>query len=353
MKRSLSVAMLIVGSFLGAGFASGREFVDLFDNGGTVFILMPLWVAILVFLLSFVYLQLASKMLRVSINQPVGINEFLLKKYSIFGDLFMLINSFVLLSIMISTIDTVGFSFGMRYPSLGTICTIIVGSVVIGGIGRILKVNNILCPILILILIFTYVFSIHSLSGLSFQTSNIFSNSLGAIGYVCFNLYLSVKVLTRQRTLTNQQIWLSSGLAAIIVGIFMTIIILAITKDKSIFYSDLPLISIAENYGSVSKILAATILVICAMNTLMIAFFSIFEWLDIVYNKVLRCAIIALIGIVISRLGYATIIIYIYPTLSIICILFMSLAIIKLTFLQFSNKKSNSTSISNQPLFVR
>jgi len=334
------VAMLIVGSFLGAGFASGKEFVELFDSGGKVSIVMPIVMAVLVFLISVVCLKIASKMLKTSVGRPIGINEFLLKKYTVFGDLFMLVNSFVLMAIMISTVDNVGYAYGLRFPSLGTICVALVSLVVLGGVGRLLKVNNIVCPILILLLIVTYIFGIQSFDGLSLSKGNVISNTMGAVGYVCFNIYLSIKVITKQRLLTNRQILLSSAIAGVIIGIFMSIIILAISVDSSVFYSDLPLIAIAAQYGTITKVIAGIILIVCAMNTLMIAFFSIFEWMDFVPNKIVRGLIIATIGLGISSLGYANIILYIYPSLSVISVIFMTLIVIKLISLKYKETRS-------------
>ncbi len=122
--RSMSVAMLIIGTMIGAGFASGREVVSFFGAVPNMFI--ALITGVLVFGCSVLFLFVGRRVRKSDIGE---VNGEVFGKLRPLADVFMLFNSMTVLGAMLAATDSLASEFIDIRPFasivLGIVCAII------------------------------------------------------------------------------------------------------------------------------------------------------------------------------------------------------------------------------------
>lgn len=215
--------MLIIGTIIGAGFASGREIVAFF--GTTPAPLVALVCAALVFVMCLVFLFVGQK----AEADDIGtVNKKLAGKFDVVLNIFLLFNSVISLSAMLAGFDSL---FGSIYP-LKPLYSVLFGAVsvlvVTKGLKGLLRCNAVLVPALILIIAAVTLTNVNSPSFSSFTAKTAYRS----FSYISMNMMLAAAVLT-VHGLTKKQIIAASAVTAVIVGALLMMFMLALGSSSA------------------------------------------------------------------------------------------------------------------------
>lgn len=307
--------MLIVGTIIGAGLASGQEIVVFFAQYGFV----SLFFLIAVFALFY-----------------FGFREFLcfgkncyeidFKKNKVFA-IFDGFSFFIFIAIgsaMLAGANSLlsQYVFDFHFP-LWSIILIFV-STLIGyfGIKGLLNLSIYLVPVMIVGIVYICIkgATVSTLSAPAFSTDlpNLVLLSLSSVGYCCCNLVTANKVLFESgEGLSKKQIKLISVVSALILTLLIgTIIVSILINDEMVLFSTMPLIYLAFLISNWTGIAFSIVLFLSITTTLFTAQYSLSRILEekLQKRKKLLSSLISLIIIfVTSLLGFNDIIKYVYP----------------------------------------
>lgn len=192
---------VLVGTFVGAGFASGKEvfnFFTIYSFNGIISICI---FSILLFTLIYKSLNIKTNLKIESYNEFIFYLE---KKYKFFNHKFFLliINIFLASSfyIMVNALSSL-FDYQFNIAKIITIiCTIIISYLIFykKNINFVYIINSILMPILILFIVFLCLFNTN-LNNINFNEINNFSNILVSIFmgllYFSYNSLLLIPII--------------------------------------------------------------------------------------------------------------------------------------------------------------
>lgn len=307
--------MLIVGTIIGAGFASGKEITAFFGQNISPFV-APV-VGLGIFLLCYLFCTIG----RIFKSRDFGeVNHKLLGKLHVVADAFLLLNSLIVLSGMLSGMDSL---FGEIFPIApaysiisGVLCAVIVAK----GLKGLLSGNSVIVPFIILFIILVCCFNIGKPN---------FSFSFGpftipaVIIYVCMNIMLACTVLTTVDEKPKTVFW-ASLIAALIMTALMLVIIL--TLNNSDVNSDMPLITIASSTSKILYYVAVAAVATSVFTTMMTAMSGLTTWLTpLTGDKRFAVAVSLVAGLIVSNLGFNNVVAYLYPLIGIVGLIYVIL----------------------------
>jgi uncharacterized membrane protein YkvI len=319
--KSFSLAMLLVGTIIGAGFASGREILTFFSSDIPLFV-API-VGILIFFVSVIFLFIGKTLQKDTISE---INSKLLGKSHYVADIILLFNSLIVLAGMLSGMDSlfsIIFDFAPAYSIIsGIICAFVVHK----GLKGLLKGNAIIVPVIILSIIIICTSTIFSTQTLSFGSIH-FRLFPAIIVYVSMNMMLSSTVLTTIGSISKKQIVLSSFIAASIITLLMLLIIMALNTTK--VDTAMPILSIALSQNLVLFYLSLAAIATSIFTTMMTAMSSLSSWLNsLVGDKRFSIILVLIAGLIVSNFGFENVVAFLYPLIGIAGILYISFSIV-------------------------
>jgi len=247
------IIFVLIGTFVGAGFASGKEvfnFFTIYSFNGTVS----------VFVFSFLLFLLIYKCLNIKPNLQINsYNEFILyleKKYKFFNHRFFLfiINIFLASSfyIMISALSSL-FDYQFNIAKFITIswCIIICFFIFYKKhIKFIYIINSILMPILILFIISLCLFNIN-LNNINFNETNNSSNIFNAVFmgllYFSYNSLLLIPIIFDLKINKKNSFKISLIFSLIIFLLTFLINLLLLSYYDLIYNLELPILYISNS----------------------------------------------------------------------------------------------------------
>ena len=140
----MSVAMLIVGTMIGAGFASGKEVVAFFGAKPNMF--SALIMGVLVFGCSVLFLFVGRRVKKTDIGE---VNGAVFGKARPFADVFMLFNSTTVLGAMLAATDSLAAEFIDIRPLASIVVGLLCAVIAIKGLNGVIKANAVLVPLMI------------------------------------------------------------------------------------------------------------------------------------------------------------------------------------------------------------
>ncbi|MDR3022354.1 MAG: hypothetical protein LBU60_06765 [Clostridiales bacterium] len=325
--KSLSVAMLIVSSIVGVGFASGREIVAIFGMQGK----LPFWIIpiciILIFFISLLFLSISRNVHKCG---NLNYNQALFGKFGCVADVFSLINSFVIFAAMLSAFAA--FSNVKLQTAWGSVH---IASLAIGflgvliaklGIEGLIRINTILVPFVIISLTVVPIFAIKRFDfSLNFAISHISQS----IVYVGLNMYLASNALFKMN-LSKRQTITSASIASMIFGILLTLLVLALNGNPQAFNSSMPILIIAKQYNYFANIVINCTLVSCIFTSLIIAIYNIVEFFKFTKSRFLTGLSALCVAFAISGLGFKNIVTIFYPAIGVVGIVFIIACILSM-----------------------
>ena len=315
--------MLIVGTIIGAGFASGRELVSFFGSG------ISLWVAFLcggaIFGLCALFLWIGSVTGARNVTQ---LNERLIGRFHFLPDSFLLINSLIVLSGMLAGMDSLGSLFFPLSPLYAVAAGVLGVIVVHKGIKGLLRCNGIVVPCMILALLTVCGLSIAG-GWIDFSLGRFTLTTLPTTAvYVSMNMILASTVLTTLGPLKKKQILLSAGIAAAVMTGLLVALILALNScgDST---AEMPVLEMAKAISPILYVLIALVIGVSIFTTMLTAMSGLCAWFSCVLGKGIFCPIVVLLaGLLLSRLGFLKVVGLLYPVIGVLGLFYMLLCIV-------------------------
>ncbi|MCI8487855.1 MAG: hypothetical protein HFE36_03995 [Clostridia bacterium] len=321
MRRIFSIAMLIVGTVIGAGFCSGREIVSFFGSGVSIVVAPVCGVSI--FFVCMLFLSIGSRIGEKSFDK---INSVLLGKYHFAADIFLLVNNLIVLSAMIAGLNSLLKPF-VPFPVFGAAAAVLCAVIASKGVSGMLDCNFIVVPVIIAVLA--------AVCFASFGTE-VMDASLGmfrmrifpiAAMYVSMNMMLASTVLTTLGKLTRKQIVLSSAIAAASITALLALIITALNCTGN-YSAEMPILEISAGAGKWLYVLLAAVTGISIFTTMLTAVGGLVGYLGgKAGGKVFNSAVVVIAGTVTSFLGFTRVVSLFYPLVGVVGLIYIVMCV--------------------------
>jgi len=320
MGKSFAVAALIVGMIVGAGFVSGREIISFFGANASPWTAVP--IAAFIFCVSALFLFIGA---RVNAKNISEVNQKLAGKYHVVADAFLLVNSFIVLAGMLAAMDSLGARVFLPVkPAYSIAAGILCVFMVLKGVKGLIHCNKAIVPVMAAALVFVGVFTVAAAGGGIGVGGSAFR--LGAaVVYVCMNMVLVSTVITTMGRMEAKTILSSSAIAAVFMGGLVFVLIGALNAWGETS-ADMPVLEMAQAvhpalYYGMAAVIAASIFttMLAAMNGLAAWFEGIFG------NKLFSAFVILAGGFILSNLGFANVVKYLYPVIGVLGIAYTAL----------------------------
>lgn len=339
MKNVLKIILVIMGTLIGAGFASGREIYLFFGKFGKLGIIGILISGILTGIIIYITLKIINK-------KDINNYDELLEKINIKNKYInLLIKNIITIFLLISFyIMVAAFSAYMNqtYEILIYISSIIFAFfayiIFIRNIQGMIKVNEILVPILLMLILYLGIknvpYLLETKNVLDFDTveKGFFINS---ILYTSYNSIMLIPILiTMKKYINNEkQIKQISVISSILIILLSFCIFGLLLKGKYYIENvEMPLLSITMQFGKIYLYIYSFIIITSIFTTAISAGYSFLE--NVSKNKKqYKVALIfmSVTSILVSNIGFSKLVEILYP-------LFGILGIIQIIFLIKENK---------------
>jgi uncharacterized membrane protein YkvI len=319
-RNIVGLTALLLGSQIGAGYASGREIVGFFGENGWFNIALFFVLFIGYFVLLHSYVKVARK---VNAKNITDVTNVAFGKISFVANILLFIAMFAGLSATLAGLDSVANMSVQNYhfPWLSLIIGIVVIVVVSGGLKSVLKLANLAVPLLIVVLLVTtiyfFIFGTHG----QMQMPTVTLGGMGVgffttLFYVGSNLNSGGTLLTQIHNKFDEKTlkW-SSFLFALFfsLGVLIVISVLYLSTN-TIFESDMPLAMLATSIHAALGVVYRATLFFAITMTLTAVSFTLTNWFEQYFkNRILTVIVIVGAGFLVSRLGFGAIIDYLYP----------------------------------------
>lgn len=357
MKNVLTISMVIIGSIIGAGFASGQEINSFFYKYGIIGIL---GIIISIFLISLIIYKVFLIIKKENINTYKNFLEIIFEKnnkeiinkknkiknnkkiineknnlkinknkyLNISNITNIIINIFLIISFFIM-IAGVGAYFNQEYNMsailgssiLAVICLIIF----INNIEGLIKINNYLIPILIFFLIIIGIKNINNLNIIEINHKKIINNFiptiLSGITYASYNIILLIPALiTLKNKIKKNNIFLISFFSGIILFILALIIYFLLINIKiNINKIEMPAVYVVGKYFPQFKKIYEFIILTSILTTAISEGISVLENTCKNKKNYTQFAIVLCItSVIFSKIGFSNLINLLYPIFGIL-----------------------------------
>lgn len=309
--------MLIIGTVIGAGFASGREIVSFF-GASYISPVVAVVCGLLIAAGSFLFLAMGTKFGAKNVSE---VNTRIFGRLHPVADLFLLFNSLIVLAGMLAGLDSLGNMLFRLQPLYSVVGGLLCGLVVYKGVSGLVRCNTLLIPAVIGVIIAVCVISLGT--PLSDFTPRF---SLAAcIVYSSMNLILASTVLaTTDVGLKTAAI--CSVLAGAVMTVLMLLIIFALNANGA--EGAMPLLSFARAYPPLFYTMAAVVAA-AIFTTMLTAASGLTDWLTAaVGDRKFAVAVVMLAGLILSNLGFEAVVSWLYPVIGVLGALYVVAALI-------------------------
>lgn len=313
--RAMSVAMLIVGTVIGAGFASGKEVVAFFGAVPNVF--TALITGVLVFACSTLFLFVGRRVKKSDIGE---VNGEVFGRARPLADVFMLFNSVTVLGAMLAGVDSLAAEFIDIRPVASIVIGLLCAVVAVRGLNGVIKANAVLVPVMIAFLCVCSLLAIDF--PLKSQSSGI--DFYNVLLYVSMNMILGGGVLTTVHKLSPREIILSSAVAAsIITGLLLCI--MGALQSTSAAKADMPMLLIALKSGRATYFIGLPVIAASIFTTMLAAFKSIYDYvLGFFKYKLIAAGVVLIAGLTVGAFGFSAVVETLYPVTGILGMLYLA-----------------------------
>lgn len=323
MKNNIfTLTFLILGTVIGAGFASGKEIVIFFTRFGPYSFLLILLSGI-VFYVSFRLYLKAGHVIHPN-NFTDVTNNIIKNKTSNFYNFIIFISFILVTSGMFAAVREVSFNFSNAwFQNTIMIVTIFACYFVCkGGIKNLNKINAYIMPIVIVLILVlcTLTNVLVKREVLTIETNTL--QTIFSIGscliYVGLNIILAGCVLIQ---IGNNYTIKEINSASLFASVLITLILLFINgtilySDYNILTSSLPMLNLSYKINNFWGILTILIIWICIFTALISSIYVIAKFLNVYIKNFKYCNIISIIiTFGISLLGFSNIVTFVYPVI--------------------------------------
>ncbi|SDX28381.1 Uncharacterized membrane protein YkvI [Marininema mesophilum] len=341
--QSVKISMTIVGTTIGAGFASGREIWEFFGSygegsGGSILLSTLIFFAAIVIILQISWKNKTSHYSEIlEVVFPARIARFF--------DVLVLI--FLLSSTLVMVAGS-GATFQQWSGSFNTGVLVMVGAVLLilfFDVRGLMSMNLVLIPLMTAVLLFVC-FHFLQISGWSASWSEPTPSSLpvwpSAIIYAAFNMLSLLAVLS---TIGGQirhqgEIWLAGGISCTALGLIAYLYNYSLLRVKDLISQyEIPLFALVRDYSSI-WVFAITLVLWLAIYTTAVSNIHgiasrLSDWVRLPHWLVGGTVLILLLPL--TQLGFSTLVTYLYPLYGVLNLFILTM----LLLYPFSNQKKD------------
>lgn len=347
--RVIKISSIIIGSIIGAGFASGKEIFEYFAKYGiySLFFIIPLFI----FLNFFIYIYLSFG------QQTKGLdfknsNHLLIKNKKIFNYNFNLFNIFLFISFLIlcsamftaliSLMQTY-FPYGYKifYFFIAILITILLLNI---SFNKLSYLSNFIVPLIILCLLLNVFCSFGSGNFcLYFGVSNILPLPFLTLMYASQNTFFCSVIISKLgKDISKKE---KIGISLVVSSVLCLLILIGILCflfNPKLSYADMPFAEVAIAINPIFSFIFAIILLGSIITTYITSLTSLKEMF---YGKKKHTSnfIIILLIVLLSLFDFSNIIEYLYPLIGAFGLLyiFKVYEYTKVSMFNFSFQKSH------------
>ena len=324
-KNIYSITFVIIGTIIGAGFASGQEIYTFFNKYGLNGII---GIFISVFLIAYITYKTFKILLNNNINNYEEFVDYVLPKKLRENKLLSctvsnIINIFLLISfgVMIAGFATY-FKQELNVSKWigATIIAVLTFITLLNSIDGVIKINVYLIPVIVILIIFLGINKIEYQKIISIgNNKSIIYSILSSILYASYNSITLIPILISLKNRINKQN--ETKKITILVTIILLVLSLIIfllmnTFIEKINKIEIPIVYIASSLGNKFKIIYGIVVLMAIFTT---AIGSIYGFLDNikVRNKkyILSALFICFLSIFTGQIGFSNLINLLYPIL--------------------------------------
>lgn len=307
VKKSFSIAFVLIGSIVGAGFATGKEIINFFGIYNHIAPYLIVVAGILIFCGLFAFFAAGKH----------SENKFIIY----FFDILIFISEFVLFTTMISGLFSITNIFlSSDFLVYAILCVSYI--IIVSGINGLSLANKILTPLLIIAVFILTIWKISfsNSSSILITDTSIFKKLSYPFLYFGLNIFTTFPLCkTFGKDMSKKEMLLTSLIVAILLTISILLIYFAIILAPSeIFFVEMPLAMLACSISSFFGIFYLIIIVVAITTTLLSCgvVLSLYGK-NITKNNYGFCLSIMVLSLLLSRLGFSTIISIFYPIIGI------------------------------------
>ncbi len=307
MKNSLKVVFVIIGTLIGAGFASGKEVYIFFNKYGSLGLLGVVLSGIFISIVIYKVLKITKENelqsynnLITGISKSKNISKLLKNIISVF----LLISFFVMVSGFASYFyEQLGINSVVMSIIMAILCFITFNK----NIEGITKVNTILIPFLIVFIVISAILN-----------SKCFINNwiISAILYASYNSIILIPILIGLKGIVEKKsigkISCLTGIIFIILGI--SLYSLLTSGQNYVQYLDIPIIFIMKQFGNIYSNIYGIVVAIAIFTSAISAgygFLEKFEYSKSKYKKV--SVIICVVSVFVAMIKFSYLVEILYP----------------------------------------
>lgn len=316
IKNIFSIAILMFGTLVGAGFASGKEIWVYFAKWGNISFLMIFLTALMFFLCCLLFFKFGKMFSISSVQQS---NSILFKRFSFLFEFLFIFSNVLLLSSMFAGADSLFLGvLNINYRLFSVISALICVFVVSFGFSALSKTNAIIVPLLFVFIIVIFCFKICGEQILPFEKSlpnQVFGGLLYSVLFVCSNMFFSGFIFSKIGSVySKKELTWGSVLGAVLLFLSLFLMtFLLLQSPESVSY-DMPILYLATN---ISKGFGFFVLFVVWFGLLTTAFailFTITNWLkSYVKNTFLCCFGASILALCLSGIGFSSFVLLVYP----------------------------------------
>ena len=325
MKNILKAVCVIIGTIIGAGFASGKEIYIFFNIYGVKGILGILIATVLTgFIIYKVLIHIRDTKIK-NYNEYIenlGINKNIREVLGIIVNVFLLISFYIMIAGFCAYFKQ---EFNVSPFVTGIIICMLCYLTFIRNIEGVTKINTILIPILIIIVILIGVRS--GFSGLGEFLNNTQIDTyeskgwlIASIEYASYNSILLIPILIGLKKYSvgkEKQIGIISASIFLILSLILYTILL--NGGTEINNVELPLVYIVNNFGNLYKYICGIVIVSAIFTSAIAAGYGFLE--NSTKTKKgykLAAIIICSTAVLVSKIGFSHLVNLLYPVFGLI-----------------------------------
>lgn len=332
MKDIAKVVFVIIGTFIGAGFASGQEIYIFFFkygiNGLIGIVISSLILGIIISrtlkIIKENNIQNYKEFLDIIINKKYNIKIKQHKNKKLTQFINIVVNTFILVTffIMIAGFGTYFMQqFGLNQLIGSSILALITYVILNTNVKGVVKASEIIVPILIISVIIIGLMNLNDLPLLQIKNYLIPNNSpefiLEAILYASYNSILLIPVLiTLNKYIKNKkQTTIIGIISAVIISIMSILIFLLLTKvDVNIENLEMPVVYVVSNMLKILEYIYGFIILGSIFTTTISLGVSFLQNTSKNKKSYTQIAIIMCItSVIVSKIGFSNLVNMLYP----------------------------------------
>ncbi len=324
---------LILSAIIGVGFASGKEISIFFFDFGQASLL-----GLIAFGLLYLYLFYVINYIKHKLNTN-SYNEFnakLFGKFCKISNVVMLINFAITSAGMLAGADYLFETFfNVHYHIPSVVLSLIIFVLLLGGMGKIKFVSNLIIPIMIAAIV------INSIKNINPANVHLEVVSQSGMMAVYFGLLFGLNNFVAALPIIFETKLKTKGRAAVILTICAIILMNILVLASNNFSTDMPMFELSANVSVWFYYIYFATLILALFSTLMICSYNMHLILFKGAKSKFCISLVVIANLILSQCGYAVIVKYLYVLSGIISAVYIliMLVLIAIRLIRFKAEK--------------